>query len=67
VEGELFHRGAVQALAPEETEVMPRLAALVRRDLEVDAVEDGAPAEDSAHPRKRDRCCWLLHPLPSPA
>ena len=33
VEGELFHRGAVQALAPEETEVMPRLAALVRRDL----------------------------------
>ena len=26
VEGELFHRGAVQALAPEETEVMPRLA-----------------------------------------
>jgi hypothetical protein len=33
VEGELFHRGAVQALAPEETEVTPRLAALVRRDL----------------------------------
>ena len=33
VEGELFHRGAIQALAPEETEVMPRLAALVRRDL----------------------------------
>ena len=33
VEGELFHRGTVQALAPEETEVMPRLAALVRRDL----------------------------------
>jgi hypothetical protein len=26
VEGELLHRGAVQALAPEETEVLPRLA-----------------------------------------
>jgi class 3 adenylate cyclase/tetratricopeptide (TPR) repeat protein len=33
VEGELFHRGTVQALAPEETEVTPRLAALVRRAL----------------------------------
>ncbi|HEU5243380.1 MAG TPA: adenylate/guanylate cyclase domain-containing protein [Gaiellaceae bacterium] len=33
VEGELFHRGTVQALAPEETEVTPQLAALVRRDL----------------------------------
>ena len=33
VEGELFHRGAVQALAPEETDVLPRLATLVRRDL----------------------------------
>src|SRR5204862_4438893 len=33
VEGELFHRGTVHALAPEETEVTPRLAALVRRDL----------------------------------
>src|SRR6266545_718511 len=33
VEGEVFHRGAVQALAPEETQVTPRLAALVRRDL----------------------------------
>src|SRR5207248_11646535 len=31
--GELFHRGAVQALTPEETAVIPRLAALVRRDL----------------------------------
>src|SRR6266545_1842727 len=29
VEGEVFHRGAVQALAPEETQVTPRLAALV--------------------------------------
>jgi class 3 adenylate cyclase/tetratricopeptide (TPR) repeat protein len=33
VEGELFHRGAVQALDAEETEVTPRLASLVRRDL----------------------------------
>jgi class 3 adenylate cyclase/tetratricopeptide (TPR) repeat protein len=33
VEGELFHRGAVQALTPEETEVTPRLAGLVRRNL----------------------------------
>jgi class 3 adenylate cyclase/tetratricopeptide (TPR) repeat protein len=33
VEGEIFHRGAVQALAPGETQVTPRLAALVRREL----------------------------------
>jgi class 3 adenylate cyclase/tetratricopeptide (TPR) repeat protein len=33
IEGEIFHRGAVQALAPEETQVTPRLAALVRREL----------------------------------
>ena len=33
VEGEVFHRSAVQALAPEETQVTPRLAALVRREL----------------------------------
>ena len=33
VEGELFHRGAVQALAPEEREVTARLTALVRREL----------------------------------
>jgi len=33
VEGEIFHRGAVQALAPEETQVTPRLAALVRKGL----------------------------------
>ena len=33
VEGEVFHRGAVQALAPEETQVTPRLAALVRKEL----------------------------------
>ena len=33
VEGEIFHRGAVQALTPEEPQVTPRLAALVRREL----------------------------------
>jgi class 3 adenylate cyclase/tetratricopeptide (TPR) repeat protein len=33
VEGEIFHRGAVQALAPEEVQVTPRLAALVRKEL----------------------------------
>jgi class 3 adenylate cyclase/tetratricopeptide (TPR) repeat protein len=33
VEGEVFHRGAVQALAPEEPQVTPRLAALVRKQL----------------------------------
>ena len=33
VEGEVFHRGAVQALAPEEPQVTHRLAALVRREL----------------------------------
>src|SRR5205823_2908073 len=33
VEGEVFHRGAVQALAPQETQVTPRLAALVRKRL----------------------------------
>jgi class 3 adenylate cyclase/tetratricopeptide (TPR) repeat protein len=33
VEGEIFHRGAVQALAPDGTQVTPRLAALVRKEL----------------------------------
>jgi class 3 adenylate cyclase/tetratricopeptide (TPR) repeat protein len=33
VEGEIFHRGAVQALAPAESTVTPRLAALVRKEL----------------------------------
>ncbi len=33
VEGELFHRGAVHALAPEETQITPRLAALTRKEL----------------------------------
>ena len=33
IEGETFHRGAVQALAPVDTQVTPRLAALVRKEL----------------------------------
>ena len=33
IEGEIFHRGAVQALAPDEAQVTPRLAALVRKEL----------------------------------
>jgi class 3 adenylate cyclase/tetratricopeptide (TPR) repeat protein len=33
VEGEIFHRGAVQALASQDTPVTPRLAALVRKQL----------------------------------
>jgi class 3 adenylate cyclase/tetratricopeptide (TPR) repeat protein len=33
VEGRVFHRGAVQALAPEETQVQNRLTGLVRKEL----------------------------------
>jgi class 3 adenylate cyclase/tetratricopeptide (TPR) repeat protein len=33
VEGKVFHRGAVQALGPDETEVPTRLVALVRKEL----------------------------------
>jgi class 3 adenylate cyclase len=33
VEGEIFHRGAVQALAPTEPQVTPQLAGLVRKEL----------------------------------
>jgi class 3 adenylate cyclase/tetratricopeptide (TPR) repeat protein len=33
VEGEVFHRGVVQALAPDDPEMLPRLAALVRHEL----------------------------------
>ena len=33
IEGEIFHRGAVQALAPDDTAVTPRLRALVRKEL----------------------------------
>ena len=45
VEGEIFHRGAVQALAPEETQVTPRLAALVRKGL-IRPVEPQLAGED---------------------
>ena len=33
IEGEVFHRGAVHALSPRETQVTPHLAALVRKEL----------------------------------
>ena len=33
VEGRIFHRGAVQALAPEEPQVLARLTSLVRKEL----------------------------------
>jgi class 3 adenylate cyclase/tetratricopeptide (TPR) repeat protein len=33
IEGRLFHRGAVQALAPEESQLQNRLTALVRKEL----------------------------------
>jgi DNA-binding SARP family transcriptional activator len=33
IEGEIFHGGAVQALSRDETQVTPRLAALVRKEL----------------------------------
>jgi class 3 adenylate cyclase len=33
IEGEIFHRGAVQALGPDEPQVTPRPAALVRKQL----------------------------------
>ena len=33
IEGEIFHRGAIQALAPEGTTVTPLLAALARKEL----------------------------------
>jgi class 3 adenylate cyclase/tetratricopeptide (TPR) repeat protein len=33
IEGEIFHRGSVQALVPEQGQVTPRLATLVRKQL----------------------------------
>ena len=45
VEGEIFHRGAVQALAPEEIQVTPRLAALVRKEL-IRPDQAAVPGED---------------------
>jgi class 3 adenylate cyclase/tetratricopeptide (TPR) repeat protein len=46
IEGEIFHRGAVQALAPEETQVTPRLASLVRKQL-VRPDKTQLPGEDA--------------------
>jgi class 3 adenylate cyclase/tetratricopeptide (TPR) repeat protein len=45
VEGEIFHRGAVQALAPSEPQITRRLAALVRREL-IRPHEAQLPGED---------------------
>ena len=60
IEGEIFHRGAVQALAPEETQVTPRLAALVRKELISPdrpqlAGEDGFRFRHLLDPRRRLR------------
>ena len=60
VEGEVFHRGAVQALAPDEPQVTPRLAALVRHELiRPDrpqlAGEDALPLPPPPDPRRRLR------------
>ena len=46
VEGAVFHRGAVQALAPDETQVTPRLAALVRKQL-IRPDETHLPGQDA--------------------
>ena len=53
VEGEVFHRGAVHTLAPEEPEVLPRLAALVRHGL-IRPERAHIPGEDAF------RFCHLL-------
>ena len=57
IEGEIFHRGAVQALAPDESQVTPRLAALVRKELISPdkpqlAGEDALPLPPPADPRR---------------
>ena len=46
VEGGVFHRGAVQALGPDEVDVMSHLAALVRGGL-IRADNVGLPGEDA--------------------
>ena len=46
IEGEIFHRGAVQALAPDQTQVTPHLAALVRKSL-IRADRPQIPGEDA--------------------
>ncbi|HET9309772.1 MAG TPA: adenylate/guanylate cyclase domain-containing protein [Actinomycetota bacterium] len=45
IEGEVFHRGAVHRLAPDETRVTPLLASLVRRGL-IGACPPQLPDED---------------------
>ena len=45
VEGEIFHRGAVQALAATEPQVTPQLAALVRKEL-IKSDTPQVPGED---------------------
>ncbi|HSD01976.1 MAG TPA: adenylate/guanylate cyclase domain-containing protein [Gaiellales bacterium] len=46
IEGEVFHRRAVQALASDETQVTPRLAALVRKAL-IRSDKPQFPGEDA--------------------
>ncbi len=46
VEGRVFHRGAVQALAPEDPQVMARLTTLVRKEL-VRPDKTQLPGEDA--------------------
>ena len=46
IEGRVFHRGAVQALAPEEQQVMARLTSLVRKEL-VRPDKSELPGEDA--------------------
>ena len=46
IEGRVFHRGAVQALAPEESQVMARLTSLVRKEL-VRPDKSELPGEDA--------------------
>jgi class 3 adenylate cyclase/tetratricopeptide (TPR) repeat protein len=45
IEGEIFHRGAVQALAPHEAQVTPQLASLVRKGL-IRPEKSQLPGED---------------------
>ena len=46
VEGRVFHRGAVQALAPDESQLTTRLTALVRKEL-VRPDKSQLPGEDA--------------------
>jgi predicted ATPase/class 3 adenylate cyclase len=46
VEGEIFHRGALLALYPEEAQLTPRLASLVRKEL-IYPAEAQLPGEDA--------------------